>query len=214
MSDLFIAVLIFLLSHIIPSYRPLRQAIVSKVGEKTFMSAYGLLSLVLFIWLITSYLQAPYIELWPPLNWMKGVTLFIMFWVCLLLVCTFSQPNPFSIGMGGKNFDPEKAGIVSITKHPGFVAFALWSGAHMIPNGDLASMIFFGLMCGLSLYGPKSLNDKRKSQLGAQKWSELNTQTRRKLPNIGLWRWLVTVILYMGLIHAHGPVIGALPYWW
>lgn len=214
MSNLLIAVSVFLLSHIIPSYRPLRLAIVQKMGERLFMSAYGVLSLILFIWLISAYLQAPYIELWSVQNWMKAIPLFIMFWVCLLLVCTFSQPNPFSIGIGGKKFDPQNAGIVSLIKHPGFLAFALWSAAHLVPNGDVASMIFFGLMCGLSLYGPKSLNDKRQSQLGLDRWRELDNQILRKAPYIGWWRWGVALILYMGLLHMHEPVIGAVPYWW
>lgn len=178
------------------------------------MSVYGILSLGLFIWLIYAYLQAPYMELWASANWMKAIPLFTMFWVCLLLVCTFSQPNPFSIGIGARNYNPQKAGIVSLIKHPGFVAFALWSVAHIIPNGDLASVIFFGLMAALSLYGPVSLNNKRRSQLGHVPWQDLHKKTIRQGPYIGGWRWLATLILYMGLIHAHEPIIGVLPYWW
>jgi uncharacterized membrane protein len=214
MSNLFIAVFIFLISHIVPSYAPLRHAFVQKMGERLFMSLYGILSLFLFIWVILAYQQAPYMELWPVANWMKAVPLFIMFWVCLLLVCAFSQPNPFSIGIGAKNFDPQNPGIISLTKHPAFVAFALWSGAHIIPNGDVASLIFFSVMFALSLYGPRSLNQKRQHQLGLQRWNELKLSIAHKLPTIGWWRWVLSILLYMGLLHLHGRLIGVVPYWW
>ncbi len=214
MSELLFSVAVFLAAHIIPSHKSLRQFLVEKMGERVFMSVYGLISLGLFIWLLVAYLDAPYIELWMMAEWMRHTTLLIMFVVCVLLVCTFSQPNPFSIGIGGKNFDPENPGIVALTRHPGFIAFALWSGAHLLPNGDVASLIFFGLMCALSLYGPKSLNDKRRLRMGEKEWQQLEGATKRGWPRIGWKQWIVSVVLYMGLLHAHGPVIGVEPYLW
>ena len=214
MNDLLISVAVFLIAHIIPSHKDLRDFFVRLMGERVFMSVYGVISLGLFIWLLYAYLDAPYIELWMVADWMKLVVLFVMFWVCFFLVCTFSQPNPFSIGLGGKGFDPQNPGIVSLTKHPGFVAFALWSGVHMLPNGDVASVIFFGLMCVLSLYGPKSLNDKRIRKMGLEAWQNLDHQTVKGLPRIGWKRWFVTIILYVSLFYAHEPVIGVMPYSW
>jgi len=212
MSDLLFSIAVFLIAHIIPSYAPLRKAVVSKMGERTFMSVYGIISLGLFAWLIYAYQQAPYVELWAMADWMRHSVLFVMFWVCLLFVCTFSQPNPFSLGIGGKNFDPEHPGIVAFSKHPAFWAFALWSFVHILPNGDLASVLFFGLMGGLSLYGPLSLNKKRQDKMGREHWHDLAAQVKQGWPQIGWWRWILALILYMGLLHAHGPVIGVTPY--
>lgn len=214
MSELIFSVGVFLVAHIIPSHKSIRRFFVRKMGERVFMSVYGLISLILFIWLLMSYLAAPYIELWLMTDWMRHIVLLVMFFVCLLLVCTFSQPNPFSIGIGGKNYDPSQPGIVSLTKHPGFVAFVLWSGVHILPNGDVASLIFFGLMCALSLYGPRSLNDKRRARMGADQWLALVEATKSGFPKIGLIRWIVTGVLYTGLLYAHGPVIGVVPYSW
>jgi len=178
------------------------------------MAIYGVISLFLFVWLLAAYLDAPYIELWMMAEWMRHLVLSVMFIVCLLLVCTFSQPNPFSVGIGGKNYDPEQPGIVAVTKHPAFAAFALWSGVHIVPNGDVASVIFFGLMCLLSLYGPKSLNDKRRNQLGLEKCQALKNQTKTGWPKIGVVRLGVSILLYVGLLYSHEPVIGVVPYFW
>ncbi|MDV7340468.1 NnrU family protein [Terasakiella sp. A23] len=214
MSDLLFATAVFLAAHIIPSYQPLRHALVSKMGERIFMSVYGVISLVMFVWLIMTYLDAPYIELWMIEDWMRHVVIGVMFFVCLLLVCTFSQPNPFSLGKGAKGFDPKNPGIVSLTKHPAFVAFALWSFAHILPNGDLASVVFFGLMGALSLYGPFSLNQKRQKKMGREQWQALVDQTETGLPHIGILRWLVAIVLWVGLFHAHEPIIGVMPIVW
>lgn len=214
MSELLISVAVFLAAHIIPSHKTLRQYVVDKMGERRFMSVYGVISLGLFVWLMVAYLKAPYIELWLMQEWMRYVVLFVMFLVCVLLVCTFSQPNPFSIGIGGKNFDPDNPGIVALTRHPGFIAFILWSGVHILPNGDAASVIFFGLMLALSLYGPKSLDDKRRQRMGMEAWMDMRNSVKKGWPKIGWQRWSVVILLYMGLILAHGPVIGVEPYLW
>lgn len=214
MSELIFSVAVFLAAHIIPSHQKLRQLLVNRMGERIFMSVYGVISLALFVWLLMTYLAAPYVELWMMADWMRYCVLFVMFWVCLLLVCTFSQPNPFSIGIGAKGFDPHNPGIVALTKHPGFVAFALWSSIHILPNGDVASIIFFGLMTALSLYGPKSLNDKRRQRMGEETWTALDASMIKGWPHIGWKRWLGAGLLYITLLHAHGPVIGVEPYLW
>ncbi|NVK20000.1 MAG: NnrU family protein [Methylocystaceae bacterium] len=211
MSDLLWACCIFILAHIIPSYQPLRERCVSILNERVFMSIYGLISLGLFIWLVRTYLNAPYIELWTMEIWMSHTTLSIMFIVCILLVCSFSQPNPFSLGIGGKGYDPKNPGIVSLCKHPALIAFALWSFSHILPNGDMASVLFFGLMGALSLYGPFSLNQKRRRQLGLENWQRLSKETVSGWPHIGWQRWLSAGLLYIGLLYAHEPVIGIAP---
>lgn len=178
------------------------------------MSLYGVISLGLFVWMIASYFKAPYQELWLMQSWMRHVVLAVMFFVCLLLVCGFSQPNPFSLGKGGAGFDPVRPGIVALTRHPALIGLAGWSFSHILPNGDVASLLFFATMGALSLYGLRSVDHKRKSQLGAQNWQRLVDQTQKGWPQIGLTRWIATVLLYVGLVIAHEPVIGVAPIYW
>ena len=214
MSQLLFSIAVFLAAHVVPSYQPLRQQLVDRMGERSFMSAYGVVSLVLFIWVIASYLNAPYVELWLMQTWMRHTVLLVMFFVCLLWVCAFSQPNPFSLGKGGKGYDPARPGIVALTRHPALVGLAGWSFSHILPNGDLASLLFFGTMGALSLYGPRSMVQKRQRQLGYERWQSLMDQTKGGWPQIGLMRWIATVLLYIGLVIAHEPVIGVAPIYW
>lgn len=178
------------------------------------MSVYGMISLGLFVWVIVCYFKAPYLELWIMQTWMRHTVLLVMFFVCLLMVCAFSQPNPFSLGKGGAGFDPERPGIVALTRHPALMGLAGWSFSHILPNGDVASLLFFGTMGLLSLYGLRSMDQKRQRQLGLAQWQRLRDQTKRGWPQIGLMRWIATVLLYIGLLIAHEPVIGVAPLYW
>ena len=51
----------------------------------------------------------------PELKWLM---LLIMPIACLLIVSGLTSRNPFSLGMGSKNFGSAKPGIVGLTKHP------------------------------------------------------------------------------------------------
>lgn len=213
MSDLFIAAVLFIVAHVLPSYGSVREGLVARVGEKLFMSLYGILSLILFIWLIYAYLDAPYLELWSVSEGLKHASLSIMAVVCLLLVCTFSQPNPFSLGIGTRKFNPDNPGIVGLTRHPAFWAFGFWALAHLLSNGDAASFLFFGLMLGLSVYGPYSLDQKRRRSMGATQWQERASEVKGGWPHIGVWRMGGAALLYIALFHLHEPLIGVQPYY-
>jgi uncharacterized membrane protein len=70
----------------------------------------------------------------------------------LLFVGGLTTPNPT---IAGKAFiDNEIAppsGVLRITRHPMMWAFGLWACSHLIANGDLASLLFFGAIAALAL---------------------------------------------------------------
>ncbi|HJN24014.1 MAG TPA: NnrU family protein [Rhodospirillales bacterium] len=217
MTELVLAIGLFLATHLLSTIGPLRNGLVRVTGQRTFMILYSLLSLAVVAWLGLAYVNAPYIELWPQLPWMRWAPLSIMPVACLLVAAGLSSPNPFSIGAGARKFDPARPGIVAVTRHPVIWGMALWAIAHLVPNGDFASVLLFGLLLLLALIGPASLDHKCKRTLGVEARRRLLANTRRTplgraLIQIGVWRWLTAGALYAGLLAGHETVIGVIAF--
>lgn len=208
MFDFLLALSLFLFLHLVPSRGAVRARLVHWMGERRFVALSGVISLVLFIWVIMTAKAAPFIEVWPFYDPLRWVPLLIMPFFFVLLVCAFSQPNPYSLGRGALGYDPDNPGIVGLTRHPALAAFGLWAVAHMVVNGDLVSLIFFGLMAGLSLYGVSSLDQKRRKSLG-DRYEGLMPRGR---PRIGWGRWLAALILYGMMLAVHEWLFGVVPY--
>lgn len=224
MTELIAAVLVFLASHAVPSLKPVRGTLVARLGERLFRILYSMLSLAVLVWLGVAYARAPTIEVWAMRPWMLWVPALVMPIACLLFVGTLTAPNPLSISASRAAYDPARPGIVSITRHPLMAAFALWAGAHMVPNGDVASLILFGLLFLLSLAGPPSLDAKRRATLGEAEWRRLAGptstlplaavlagRTRLDAAGIGIKRVVLALLLYGLLILAHPWAIGVSP---
>jgi uncharacterized membrane protein len=216
MTELVGAVPAFLLFHAIAALNPLRTRIVGAIGETAYIIAFSVVSLALAVWVAVAFGKAPYIELWPYNPTLRWIPLTIMPVACILIVAGLSTPNPFSLGAGSARFDPNRPGIVAVTRHPALWGLTLWSAAHIPVNGDLAAVILFGPLTLLGLAGPTSLDAKRRRSLGTEAWNELarrTAATRRSaaITQTGAVRLLGGILLYVGLLALHGPVIGVSP---
>lgn len=224
MTELILAVLVFLATHAIPAAKPIRAALVGRWGERAYLVAYSMLSLATLVWLGAAYARAPYLEIWPPAAWTRWLPLLVMPFACIFLVAALISPNPLSIGGRSRGFDAARPGIAAVTRHPLIWAFVLWAVAHIPANGDVASLILFGLLLALSLAGPPSLDAKRRASLGEERWRHLARVTsgfpfvaiisgraRLRLRDIGPWPIIGGLLLYVLLILLHAPLIGVSP---
>lgn len=203
MLALILAILLFLAAHILPALPGPRARLVRLLGERAYLLAYGGLSLLLLTFIALAYAQAPRPPLWETPLWLRHATLLTMLPCCYLLVVTFTVPNPYSIGIGGKGFDPENPGPLRLTKHPLLWALCLWSGTHLAVNGDGASALLFGWFLLLSLAGFPMLAAKRRVPSFPGK--------RLSFSDIGLGRIMLALLLYAALLWAHPYVIGVDP---
>lgn len=214
-SQLVLAMLAFLASHAIPARPRLRSAGIRALGTVGYHLAYSALSIAVILWLAVAYGQAPYDPLWEQQPWMRWLPPLAMAPACLLLVTALSAPNPFSLGIGGRGFDPERPGILRLTRHPLLWALVLWAASHIVPNGDVASLILFGPLLLLALAGPPLMERKRRRDLGPETFASLARNTRaprrRLLREIGAVRLGAAAVLYAALLHLHPSVIGISP---
>lgn len=224
MAEFLAALLAFLLSHSLPERTGLRRRLAAAIGERTYLILYSLLSIVLLVWLISAALRAPFVLLWPLQAWHYYVPLALMLPASMLLVGGAVTPNPLSIGFSRRRFDPGRPGLVGVTRHPILWAFALWSFAHLVANGDLVSAILFGGFGLFALSGMAILDRRKRRRLGGD-WQRLAARTSA-IPFAALlagrasWRWragelaatlIGGALLYCALLRLHPIVFGIDP---
>ncbi|MET4102151.1 putative membrane protein [Roseovarius sp. MBR-78] len=218
-AEYILALAMFFLSHRLPLRPSVKAALVARLGARGFGLGYSALSLGVLYWVIVAAGRAPHVPLWGWAAWQGHVTLAVMLAVCLLVALAVARPNPFSFGgREGAGFDPARPGLVRYTRHPLLWALALWAGAHLLPNGDLAHVVLFGLFAGFALLGRWIVDRRRKRVMGAD-WARLDTARRAgplwpprpaSWPATGL-RLAIGLALYGLLIAAHPLVIGVSP---
>jgi uncharacterized membrane protein len=98
-----------------------------------------------------------------------------MWFAVVLVVGSFMAPNPSSVGMGEKAKDGPK-GMLRITRHPLLWGVGIWGLAHILANGDVVSVLFFGCFVVLALGGALLLDAKKSAQLG-EDWRGFSQQT-------------------------------------
>jgi len=210
-------------SHILLSSTRLRGSLRDQLGERGFLAVYSLTSLVIFAWFVAAYAGAPTIVLWPRQHWTALVPVSVMPFAAILLLAGYSTRNPTAVGMErSARADDPAPGVLRITRHPVLWAIGLWAISHVIANGDLSSLVFFGSLAALALGGTVLIDRKKQLALGSN-WSRL-AEVTSNLPfaalvtgrtglrwrDIGLLRVVAGLLLYAVLYLAH-PIITGLP---
>jgi len=130
MTLLLLGLLLFLGTHSVSILAPdWRRGWIARHGEKPWKGLYSLVSLVGFALLIVGYgwaRQSPVVLYTPP-TWTRHLALLLMLPVFPLLLAAY---------LPGR--------IKNTLKHPMLVGVKVWAAAHLLANGDLGSIIFFG----------------------------------------------------------------------
>jgi uncharacterized membrane protein len=173
---------VFLLSHMLPARPRMRLFLVALLGRRGHLAAYSLVSVLVLAWLIAATGRAPRAPVWSPAAWQAWVPAVVVPMACVLLALGLGIPNPFSIGGAHpERFDPTRAGVLVLTRHPVLAAIALWAAAHVPPNGDLATAALFAAFAAMGIVGMHALDRRRRDSWGEETW-------RRMTRGTGSWR--------------------------
>jgi uncharacterized membrane protein len=219
--SLVIAAIAFCGSHIFLSSTRMRGSLREQLGEYGFLAVYSLTAVVTFAWLLMAYARAPTIELWPRQSWTALIPVVVMPLATILLVAGYTTPNPTTVGMErSARADDPAPGILRVTRHPVMWAIGLWALSHLVANGDLRSLIFFGALAGLSLGGTVLIDRKKRLALGSD-WSRLAAltsnlpfaalaagRTRLRWRDVSVLRIIAGLLLYAVLYHGHSVIAG------
>lgn len=203
----------FFLSHSIPVRPAVKSRIVAKTGALGFALLYSALSIAILTWIIIAAGRAPFVEIWGWAAWQNHLPLTGMFMAILIVSMAVGQPNPLSFGgWNNDRFDPKNCGLIGWVRHPLLVALLIWSGTHMVPNGNLAHVIVFGLFAAFSLLGMKIIDRRSRRILGVDRWQTLsNTDRSLSITRRGLTRLAIGVLIYLAVLFSHQWVIGVSP---
>lgn len=224
MISLALAALAFLGIHLGVSGTVLRDRAVTALGLRGYMVTFSVASVGAIIWLVLAYQSAPYVPTWGQLQWWKPVMIVLMLPAFLLVVVGLTTPNPTAVAQEGL-VDRAPQGIVRITRHPFLVGVALWSGLHLIGNGDVASLLFFAALAVTAVAGTVSIDAKRRRALGAKAWDAFASRTsimpfaailagRNSLDvrGMGWWRPAAGVAAYALMLGGHAHLVGVSPW--
>ena len=222
--ELSLAAICFLAPHVVPSVPGLRPWLIGKMGRFGYLAAYVALSTITFVWLILAVLRAPYSGLWVLRPWHVYLTLVLVALASVLLVAALVTPNPLSLSLRRADANTPNDAILGVTRHPILWAFGLWSLSHILVNGDLASVMLFGLLAVFAL-GYIPLLDRRMQKIrGLEEWRRLSAgsssmlfagyfrgNTRPRIDRRLIFAMVGGMTLFVSLLVLHGPVIGVNP---
>ncbi|MBT4162412.1 MAG: NnrU family protein [Gammaproteobacteria bacterium] len=149
MTLLGIGLALFIGIHMVPSIPALRDAAVNSLGDKGYQGGYSLLSLAGMILIVYGMRQAPEVVLWEAPEWSGIVTLVLMPIAFISLTASFAPSS-----------------VKSFTRHPMLWGVTIWALAHLVANGDVASLMLFAGLGFFSAIKIFLIGDKKEPNLG------------------------------------------------
>lgn len=165
---------LFGVTHIGMSHDPLRARLVDQLGVMGFQALYTIVSFVTFggaIWIFVGHRKMGPV-LWTMPGWLYPLVYLLMLMAFLLLVLSMRNPSP-AMMMGGKM---EPNGVLRVTRHPMNMGLACFGLAHVIANGSLGDVFFFGSLFVVGFFGSYH-QDQRKVREKGEAYVAFQNQT-------------------------------------
>ncbi|WP_417435016.1 NnrU family protein [Hoeflea sp.] len=148
---LIVGLVLFLGMHSVRIVAPAwRQAQIDKLGLNAWKGIYSLVSIVGFVILVWGYgiaRQDP-VVFWVAPGWMSHLVALLMLPAMILLIAS-------QVPAGR---------IKAAVKHPMLLAVKIWAVAHLLVNGDLASVLLFGGFLAWAVVD--RISEKKRLQAG------------------------------------------------
>lgn len=158
---------LFVGSHLVISSDPMRSWLIGRIREQPYRGVYSLFAFATLVPLVVVFSRHKHAGhlLWylrdvAPLRWLAWI---LMLASLIFLVAGFISPSPAAVGM--PSVQPPH-GILKVTRHPTFVAFALFGFAHMLMNGWVGDIFFFGSFPALGILGGIHQDRRKIRELG------------------------------------------------
>ncbi|SOD92758.1 NnrU family protein [Caenispirillum bisanense] len=223
MLQLVLACVAFIVPHLLVSPTAARPALIRLVGEQGYRGLYSAVSLAALVWMGVAYGDAPYVAVWEPPVGLRHLSLILVPLAFVLLVLAVASPNPTAV-TGGRALEEGRApGIFAVTRHPMMWAFTLWAVAHLLANGDLASILLFGTILLVAQAGMVLLDHRKAREVpnGFARLAAASSRTpflamiqgraRTTLREVGPVKILVGLVLFAVVLMSHRALFGVSP---
>ena len=111
------------LAHFFKRLLPARRAAMGDKGK----GAVALALVVSVVLMVLGYRAAPFVDVWYPPEWARHLN-------NLMVLIALFMMSPA----------PKKGRLLWGMRHPMLMGFGLWALAHLLVNGDVASIVLFG----------------------------------------------------------------------
>ncbi|WP_029003391.1 NnrU family protein [Azorhizobium doebereinerae] len=138
MAMMLLGLVLFLGVHVVSSLPGLRAGLIAQVGEGPYKGFYSLLAasgVLLTAYGYGLWRAAGPAVLWTPPLAMRHVTMGLMLLAAIALVAAYVPSH-----------------IKAKLKHPMLVGVKIWALAHLLSNGDVASVVLFGAVLAWAVY--------------------------------------------------------------
>ncbi len=134
MSQLVAGLVVFFAIHTLTMLRGPRQRLLDRLGALPYRGLYSLVALGGFVLIVMGYGDAPRVAVWAPPAWLRLPAMALMLAAIVILVASY-LPGHIKARLG----------------NPMLIAVKTWAFAHLLVNGDLASMLLFGAFLAWSV---------------------------------------------------------------
>lgn len=148
MTLLIIGIIVFLGVHLLPTYPELRERLIERLGQNGYRALFSLVSILGFVLIVWGFARAPFIQIWSPPGWTRHIAMLLMLPVFILLIAAYVPGQ-----------------IKAKLRHPVLIAIKLWALAHLLANGDLASIILFGSFLAYAVFDRITLKRRKATGL-------------------------------------------------
>ncbi|WP_439527420.1 NnrU family protein [Pannonibacter sp.] len=152
MFYLIAGLVLFFGCHGVTMKRDLRTRLITRLGEGGYKGLYSLVSAAGLALIIFGYGQARFEGaplVYEAPTWLRHMALLLLLPVFVFLIAAYVPGR-----------------IKTAVKHPMLVAVKLWSLAHLLANGDLASVLLFGSFLAYAVIDRISLKRRPASDTG------------------------------------------------
>ncbi len=183
---LYLGLILWSVVHLFPMMAPgMRASAIARLGEGPYKGLYALASVGTVVMMVLGYQAAPFVAVWTPPGWAVHLNNLLMLVAVLLF--------------GAKH---AKSSVRHHLRHPMLLSAIVWAVAHLLVNGDLASLFLFGGILVWALAAIAATNRRDPE------WSRPPPGT-----TAGLVRHiLITLVVFAVMTGIHGPLLGVWPF--
>ena len=147
---LILGFVVFFAAHGFVTLRQARADAIAKLGLYGYRAAFSIVSLAglaLIVWGYAHY-HGQALQIWSPPAFMRHITVGLMLFAVIFFTAAFIPSH-----------------IKTKLKHPMLAGVKTWAFAHLLVNGDLASILTFGAFLAWGVYA--RIAAKRRGDQGA-----------------------------------------------
>jgi len=180
MTLLLAGLVIFFGIHLVPTMVPLRRRLAAWKGESVYQMGYSLTAAIGLALIIYGKSMAPYRVVYTPPAWTVHLTWVLMWLAVTIFPAAYLPTN-----------------LKRVVRHPFLWGVALWAVAHLLTNGDAASVLLFGSFAVFAFFDMVSANRR---------------EARRSSTRLPFWRDAVLLVVgtaaYLLIIRLHPLLFG------